>query len=146
LVDRRPALSSNEGTRSGYSDEEVIFIYELALQGLENGQIRWAGTLVQGLVEVAPDYAPGWIARAYVYMYEKDYDRAVFCARQALRIQPTNPIALLYLVSCLLVLGDYNSAGTYLGEVSELIEAGKITDSKLIRLFRMLLARFQSRL
>jgi len=144
-VERVPARTSNDLIKKGYSDEEVIFIYELALQGLENGQIRWAATLLHGLVEVAPDFCPAWIARSYTFMYEKDYDQAVFCSRQALRIQPANPAALLYLVSCMLTLDDYNSAGTYLGEVSELIEAGRVTDTRLVRLFRMLLARFQNR-
>ena len=53
--------------------------------------------------------------------------------------------AMLFLATCLLTNGDYNAAGTYLGEVGEKIESGMVDSPTVIRFFKGQLARFQNR-
>lgn len=128
-----------------YSDEEISLLYELARFQLENGQLKSAESVLEGILAVAPDYSRAWLARSYLHILSKDYDAAIFCARQALRIQPDFVAANLYLATCFLRIEDYHSAGTQLGEVAEFVEGGKITDRNILRMYRMQLARFQGR-
>jgi len=93
----------------GYSEEEVAHIYELGRLSLENGQLRSAKVIMSGLNEVAPDYAPAWLAMSYVFIVENDFDKAVFSARQALRINPSLTEATLYLAACLISTGELAS-------------------------------------
>lgn len=131
--------------RRGYAEEEISSIYELGRLCLENGSLRQAETILLGLTEVAPDYAPAWLGMSYIHIQNRNFDGAIFAARQALRIDPNFTEAMLYLVACLLTTGDFNAAGTYLGEVSDKIEGGLVDDSNVIRFFRAQLARYQSR-
>ena len=135
----------SEIVKRGYSDEEIANIYELARFSLENGDLRRAEIIASGLVEVAPEYAPAWLVMSYIHIQNKAYDSAVQAARQALRVDAQSVEATLYLTACLMTTGDFNSAGTYLGEVGEKIESGAVGDPNLLRFFRMQLARFQSR-
>ncbi|MCB0334017.1 MAG: hypothetical protein KDD55_10995 [Bdellovibrionales bacterium] len=137
--------SSSEVLRKGYSDEEVSSIYELARLHLENGQLAKGEAILDGLVEVSPDFAPAWLAKCYLSLMAQNLDKALFSARQALRIQPDFVEAILFLVACLMSVGDFNSAGTHLGEVGERIEAGMVTDPEVIRLYKAQLIRFQNK-
>ena len=133
-----------EPVSSGYSKDEISHLYELGRFTLENGELRRAESVFLGLNHVAPDFAPAWLGMAYIHIHDKNWDEAIHCSRQALRIQPDSNEAMLYLVACLLTTGDYNSAGTYLGEVGERIEIGQVSNSAVIRFFRAQLARFQT--
>lgn len=135
----------SEIVKRGYSDEEIANIYELARFSLENGDWHRAEAIASGLVEVAPDFAPAWLSLAYIRIQNKAYEAAIQAASQALRVNPELAEAQLFLVACLLTTGDYNSAGTYLGEVGERIESGQVRDPNVIRFYRTQLARFQSR-
>ncbi len=137
--------SSSEVLRKGYSDEEVSSIYELARLHLENGQLAKGEAILDGLVEVSPDFAPAWLAKSYLSLVGQDLDKSLFAARQALRIEPDFAEAMLFLVSCLMSVGDFNSAGTHLGEVGERVEAGMVTDPDVIRLYKAQLIRFQNK-
>ena len=132
-----------EPISSGYSDDEVSHLYELGRFMLENGELRRAESVFLGLNKAAPDFASAWLGMSYVHIHDKNWDEAIHCARQALRIQPDSNVAMLYLVACLLTTGDFNSAGTYLGEVGERIEVGQVKNSAVIRFYRAQLARFQ---
>jgi hypothetical protein len=55
------------------------------------------------------------------------------------------PEAMLYLVAIALTMGDLSTAGTYLGEVREAIEAGTISNQHIVRFYKMQLARYQAR-
>jgi hypothetical protein len=57
-------------------------------------------------------------------------------------MQPDSAAAMMLLVTAALTLGDMGTAGTYLGEVSDLVEQGRIADPNLLRLFKMQMARF----
>ncbi len=128
-----------------YSEEEIALLYELARFYLENGQLKSAESILEGLVAVAPDFAQAWLARSYLHILSGDFDAAIFCSRQALRIQPDFAEANLYLATCFLRIEDFHSAGTHLGEVAELIESGRAMNKDLQRMYRMQLARFQGR-
>jgi Tfp pilus assembly protein PilF len=137
--------SPSEVLKRGYSDEELGHLYELGRFFLENGDLRRAEVVLAGVTEVAPEFAPAWLGMAYLHIQNKNMDAAIFASRQALRSEPGFVEAILYLATCLLTTGDLNSAGTYLGEVGELIEGGVVEDANVIRFYRAQLARFQSR-
>ena len=140
---RKRAMS--EILKRGYSDEEVNCIYELARFFLENGDLRRAETIFQGLTEVAPDYAPGWLGMAYIQIYNKEWDAAIAATRSALRVEPRSAEGLLYLTACLLTQGDFHTAGSHLGEVGDLIENGSVENPAISRFYKAQLARYQSR-
>lgn len=150
VADKLPAVkgerrSPSEVLKRGYADEEIGHIYELGRLCLENGDIRRAEVILTGVTEIAPEFAPAWLGMAYVHIQNKNYDDAVFAARQALRLDPEFTEALLYLVACLLTIGDHTAAGTYLGEVGEKIESGAVTHPNLVRFYKGQLARYQNR-
>ena len=137
--------SATEIAKKGYSDEEVASIFQLARLFAENGNVRQSEVLALGLNETAPEFAPAWLLRSYLHIQDKDFDKAVFAARQALRIDPNMVEALVFLVSCFLTLGDFHSAGTHLGEIGERIDGGSVNDSRISRLYESQLVRFQNR-
>jgi len=82
--EKRPS----EVLKRGYSDHEIAHIYELGRLFLENGDLRKAESVLHGITEIAPEFAPGWLGMAYVHIQSKSNDEAVYAARQALRIEP----------------------------------------------------------
>lgn len=134
-----------EPARGGYTEEEILSIYELGRLSLENGNILSAEVIMHGLNEVAPDFPAAWLATSYINIQHKDYDSAIYAAKQALRIAPEFTEAVLFLSACLMTTGDYNSAGTYLGEVGEKIDTGSIDNPSIIRFYKAQLARYQNR-
>ena len=140
-----PARSSTEVQKRSYSEDEIAHIYELARFHLENGQLRKAETIFQGLTDVVPDFAPGWLGAAFIHIQSKNYDAAVSATRQALRLKPDSIEAMLLLVSCLLTIGDAHAAGTMLGEIGDVMESGEIDNPSLVRFYRAQLARYQNR-
>lgn len=140
-----PARSPSEILRRGYSDEEISHIYELGRLHLENGNLRRAEAIFQGLTEVAPDFPYGWLGMSYIHVHNKNFDAAGNAARQAVRAKEGLVEGMLFLISCLLVTGDINAAGTLLGEVGEIIENGEIDNPNVVRFYRAQLARYQSR-
>lgn len=138
---RRPS----EVLRRGYLEDEVRHLYALARFWLEAGDLRGAEIVGEGLTQVAPNFGPGWLLLAYTRLAAGDIEKGHEYSRRAIAVAPDGMEAMLYLVCCLLSVGDYNSAGTYLGEVGERIEAGAAESPALIRFFRAQLARFQTR-
>ena len=120
-------------------------MYELGRRWLENGDLRRAEAIMGGLTEIVPDLPLGWLGMSYLHGINKDWDAAIFAARQALRVDPELVAAMLFLIAFLLTTGDVQSAGTYLGEVQERIESGIATDADEVRFFRAQLARYQGR-
>lgn len=140
-----PGRYTIELSKHGYSEDELNQIYELGRFLLENGQHKRAEAIFNGLNEVVPEFAPAWLGAAYLQIVNANYDAAIHSARQALRAEPQMIEAMLYLIVCLATSGDFNAAGTYLGEVGEKIDSGAADDPKLIRVFKAQLARYQSR-
>ena len=136
---------SSEVIKRGYSDEEIAHLYELARFSLETGETRRAELIATGLVEVAPEFEPGWLCLATVHLHGRAYEAAIGAAKQAHQLNPDSVVALLLLVTASLATGDYNSAGTFLGEVGERIDAGAVEDQNALRFYRAQLARFQAR-
>lgn len=135
----------SEVLKRGYSDDEILHIYELGRLCLENGDVRRAESILSGLTYIAPDFAPAWLGMSYVHIQAKNHDAALQAARQALRLDAESVEAMLFLISCLLTHGDYNSAGTYLGEVADRIDGGSVDRPNLVRFYRAQLARYQNR-
>lgn len=134
--------TSSEMQRTSYSKEELADIYALAKMSLETGQVKRAEVIVRGLTTVAPEFVPGWLALAVCHSTLGNIDAAQDAARRALKMQPDSAAAMMLLVTAALTLGDMGTAGTYLGEVSDLVEQGRIADPNLLRLFKMQMARF----
>lgn len=131
--------------RRSYSQEEIVDIFELGRLWLETGQHRRAEAIMTGLNEVAPDFAAAWLATAFLRGVAADYEGALQAAKNALRSEPESVEAMLYIATLSLTSGDYSAAGTYLGEVGERIEQGKVVSPHAPRFFKMQLARYQSR-
>ncbi|MBX7145126.1 MAG: hypothetical protein K1X79_11795 [Oligoflexia bacterium] len=136
---------SSEVLKRGYSDDEVANIYELGRFLLENGDLRRAEAIFGGLVELVPDFAPAWLGMAYLKVQGQDFEGAVQMVRHCLRVSPRNKEGMLFLVACVLSTGDMSTAGTYLGELGEMIESGELDDPLLVRFYKMQLARYQTR-
>jgi len=134
-----------ELVKAAYAEEEVSSIYRLGLFFLENGEITRAEPLMTGLVDVAPNFSPAWLGVAYVAAMKGEIEQALSAVRQALRVDPEAVEAQLFLVACLLSTGDYNAAGSYLGEVQEKIDRGEVSDPDHVRFYQSQLARYQYR-
>jgi tetratricopeptide (TPR) repeat protein len=140
-MNRRPS----ENIKRGYSDEEIAHIYQLGRLFLEIGNIRKAEIIMVGLLEVIPEYVPAWLALSFIYTQVKNYDAVSNAAREALRLEPESVEAMLFLAIATLNTNDFNAAGTYLGEVGDLVEKGEVSDARIVRLYKMQLARFEGR-
>lgn len=130
--------------KRGYSDAEISHVYELGRFHLENGNLTRAEPVMHGIVSVAPEFVPAWLALTYIYLLQGNPDNAISAARHAAKLDPNSIEANLFLITCLLGTGDYNSAGAYLGEVSDRIERGE-GNPNLVRYFRAQLARYERR-
>jgi hypothetical protein len=131
--------------RRSYSEEEIGQIYEVGRLCMENGLPRRTEKIMLGLVEVAPDFLPGWLGVCLVHYLNKNLEAGLSAARQAVKLSPSSPEALLFLVIFLLNTGDFNTAGTYLGEIRERIESGLVEDPNIIKLYKAQTVRFQLR-
>jgi Flp pilus assembly protein TadD len=136
---------SAESPRRKYSEDEVQDIYKLGKLWLETGQHKRAESIMSGLNEVAPDFAPAWLGTAFLRSISGNYDGALLAVNTALRIEPESAEAMLYLVAISMTIGDVSTAGTYLGEVGDAIEQGKVLNQNVIRFYKMQLARYQAR-
>jgi len=138
---RRPS----QVLKRGYSEEEIDSIYELGRLFLENGNSRRAEVIMTGLTEVAPEFSPAWLAASVMQVQKGNIDEAISFAERALQVQPDSSEAMLILSACLLTTGDFNTAGTYLGEVGEKIESGAVENSYIKRFYQAQLVRYQGR-
>jgi len=137
--------SPSEMIRRGYTDAEMESIFALGRLFLESGSFARSAVILKGLTEVAPDFAPAWLALGYIAIINGEFEQALGYSSQVLRRNPTNPEAMLMNVICSLSTGDINSAGTYLGELKDGIDGEIINNPQLIRLYQSQLVRFQSR-
>ena len=140
----RPRTAS-EIIKRGYTDEEIAHLFELGRLLLESGELRKAEAIFLGLIEVAQDFIPALLGLAYIYIHARDYDAAINTLRSALKVDPQSPEALLYYVTCLISTGDYSTAGSQLGELSEMIDLGEIDNPSIIRFYKVQLARYTQR-
>lgn len=134
-----------DSLRTSYSKEEQLDIYALAKMCLETGHIKRAEVILRGLTTVVPDFVPAWLALSVAQSSLGDIEAAYESARHALKLQGDSPAAMILLVTTALSLGDQSTAGTYLGELKELIEQGIVNDPNLIRLFKMQMVRYHGK-
>lgn len=132
--------------KRGYSLEEIEHIYALGRIYLESGNLRQASLIFDGLADIVPTFLPAALAQSVIALFERNYSEAMKAAKRALGSNAQSIEATLLLVIAMLGLEDYNSAGTYLGEVREAIEAGTLREKNLVRIYKMLLARYRTRL
>ncbi|MFN4894487.1 MAG: hypothetical protein ACK5GN_12780 [Pseudomonadota bacterium] len=133
---------SADTARTSYSKEEQLDIYALAKMCLETGHSRRAEVILKGLTTVVPEFVPGWLALSVAHSGLGNIEGAHEAARQALKLQSDSPAAMIILVTTALTLGDKGTAGTYLGELKDMIEQGTVNDPNIIRLFKMQMARY----
>ena len=131
--------------RSSYSADELVDIYALGKMWLETGQVRKAEVIMQGLTAVAPDFLPGWLGMSVVQSTLGNIEAALAAAQRALKLDAQSAPAMMCVVVASLTMNDMSTAGTLLGEVGELIEAQRVTDPNVTRLYKMQLARYQSK-
>lgn len=135
----------SEALKKGYSQEELECIYALGRFHLENGSLSEALTIMNGLCEVAAESVLGWLGLAYIDFMSARYDAALKNSQQALKVDTSSVEAQLLVITCLLTLGDFNTAGSMLGEIGERIESQQISNPNLVRFFKSQLARYESR-
>jgi predicted Zn-dependent protease len=135
--------AGTEGLRSSYSKEELVDMYALAKMFLETGQIKRAEVIAQGLTLVAPEFVPGWLALSVVSASLGNVEASLEAARKALKYQPDSASAMMLIATTAMTTGDVGTAGTYLGEIKELVDQGSISDPNLLRLYRMQMARYE---
>ncbi|MCB0321518.1 MAG: tetratricopeptide repeat protein [Bdellovibrionales bacterium] len=131
--------------RQGYSDEEYVALYALAREFLATGDLPSAERIARGLVALQPRFSSAWMIQAYIALMREDLSQAIHFAREALKHDSTMCEALLCLVIAYFNLEDYQSGGTYLGEVSDLIDGRKVSP-ELRNVYQSQMARFQLRL
>ncbi len=139
------ARKQGDVLRRNYSDNEVADIFKLGKLWLETGHTKRAEAIMAGLNEVAPEFAPAWLATALLRAVGGNYEGALQAANLALKANSESAEAMLYIVALTLTLGDAATAGTYLGEVGEMIEQGKVGSQHVTRFYKMQLARYQMR-
>lgn len=129
----------------GYSEEEINNIYALGRLFLENGDSRRAMLVFHGLTEVATDFVPAWLGLATISLEEGEFDGSIQALYKALEFDAESNVAMLLLVSCLISVGDYTRAGTYLGELGDRIESWDLNSFAEKQFYNAQLARYQSR-
>ncbi len=134
----------NQSVRVSYSNEEQLDIYALARMSIETGQLKRADLILRGLTTVAPEFMPGWLALSVVKSSLGEFEVALEAAKRAVKLQYSSPAALILLVVNALTTGDRSMAGTYLGELKDMIDQGTIVEPNIIRLFKMQMVRYQS--
>jgi predicted Zn-dependent protease len=131
--------------RSSYSSDEIVDIYALGKMWLETGQVKKAEVIMHGLNCVAPEFLAGWVGMSVVQSTLGNIEGALAAAQRALKIDPQSAQAMLCVVVASLNMNDMSTAGTLLGEVGDLIDAQSVTDPNVTRLYKMQLARYQSK-
>jgi predicted Zn-dependent protease len=134
--------AGEEHPRSSYSKEELVDMYALTKMFLETGQIKRAEVIARGLTTVAPEFVPGWLALSVVSATQGNIETALEAGRKALKYQPDSTAAMMLIVTSAMTLGDLGTAGTYLGELKEMIDQGSISDPNVLRLYKMQMARY----
>ncbi|GEM_PF-6108404 len=129
---------------SGYSEEEIFSLYDLARLSVEAGELKRAESIANGLSEIAPDFAPAFLIMAYCQVWSKDYEAASDSSERAFKASPNDISVLFFVAATKLLVNDSQRAGTVLGEIGELLE--KKRDLEGERLYKLLLARFQMRM
>lgn len=133
-----------DASRASYSKDEQNDIYALAKMCLETGHTRRAEVILKGLTTVAPDFLPGWLALSVAQATLGNSEAANDSARRALKLQSDSPAGMIFLVTTALTLGDQSTAGTYLGELNDVIEQGIVNDPNIVRLFKMQMVRYHN--
>jgi hypothetical protein len=138
--------SPSEILKRGYSDDEIGHLYALARFFLEIGSLQKSESLLKGITEIAPDHIPSKLGLAYLSLIRSQLEEVVRLTRQVLDQSPTSALAMLYLVIASLSRSDLQTAGTYLGEIGDLIAEGMVDDGQLERIYRAQMVRYTAML
>ncbi len=133
-----------DASRASYSKEEQLDIYALGKMCLETGHAKRAEVILKGLTTVVPDFLPGWLALSVAQATLGNVEAANESARQALKLQADSPAGMILLVTTALAIGDQSTAGTYLGELKDVIDQGIVSDPNIVRLFKMQMVRYHN--
>ena len=66
----------------------VEVLMKQAMRAMKDKQYAPALSLLDTVIELAPDYAEGWNQRATVHFHERDYERSLADIEQVLEIEP----------------------------------------------------------
>ena len=119
-------------------------IYSLGLAFIENGDISKARSIFEGLIQVDNEYLKGFLGMIYLEIESNDMTNAMKYCQKALKINPSSYEVILMYISCLISVGEYNKAGTYLGEIADAIKDNLISDYDIIRFYKSQLIRYQA--
>ena len=134
----------SEVLKRGYSDTELVHIYELGRFFLESGKPARAQKIFSGLVSVAPEHAPSWLGLATVAFLQKNFESARAYAEAAKKLDGGSARTSLFLASIMFALNDLTFVGSLLGEAGDALESDPNSDPNLVRFYKIQLARFQA--
>lgn len=136
---------SHHVARHGYSATELNALYSLSRVFLEGGEIATAERVARGIVSVEPKFIDAWLTLAYVALMREDLDEVIHSAKKALALKESSVEALLLLVIAYFQLKDFQTGGTYLGEVSDRLGVERVRP-ELRGLYDAQVLRFEERL
>jgi tetratricopeptide (TPR) repeat protein len=134
----------SEVLKRGYSDDELSHLYELGRFFLEAGKFPKAQKIFSGIVAIAPDHLPSYLGLTNIAISNQNFDQARQYAETARRLDPSSPLAAMFLATVMFALNDLTTVGSLLGEVGDALEGDLNADLSLTRFYKMQLARFQS--
>ncbi|NBW39734.1 hypothetical protein EBR25_01890 [bacterium] len=132
--------------RHGYSTTELDALYSLSRIFIESGEIATAERVARGLVSIEPTHVNAWLVIAYASLMREDYGETISAAHRALELRNSSMEALLFLVLAHFQLKDFQTGGTYLGEVSDRLAASERMRPELRQLYEAQVLRFEERL
>jgi|1048.fasta_scaffold133380_2 tetratricopeptide (TPR) repeat protein len=133
----------SEVLKRGYSDEELSHLYELGRFFLEAGKFPKAQKIFSGIIAIAPDHLPSYLGLTNIAISNQNFDQARQYAEIARRLDPSSPLAAMFLATVMFALKDLTAVGSLLGEIGDALEGDLNADLSLTRFYKMQLARFQ---
>lgn len=107
---------------SNYSESELKQIYSLGYSFLINANYKLAETIFAGLISVQADYLNAYLGLATAKFLLKDYEGSSECCKKVVELDRFCLEGLLIYVANSIKLGDQQRAGTYLGEIKDLLK------------------------
>ncbi len=88
----------------------INLLLDRGLTALDEEDISTALSLFNAIVDLRPDFAEGWHARASLFFVMENYDQALADIQKTLELEPRHFGALIGLSSIFSVYGEYKKA------------------------------------
>ena len=117
------------------TEKETKRLLDVAITGLNKGEVNLARVVFEGILMDQPEHAPALIAQALSYAVVGEYERAeVLLREKVLAKNPNDPDALAYLGMTLSFSGHKDEAEEVLRQVPADSSAAKLAQELLDQL------------